>query len=209
MLIDVIARGKRGEKIDGIRRRYVPFPAPSEVVVRDGIPCTGVSRTIVDLAGVVGRRTLRRVVERAAVLGVLDLGAIDAALAGRARRGAPVLRALLLDWRDNAPATLRSELEARLLALIVRSGLPAPLCNHRIEIGRSRIEVDMLWGEERLVVEADGRRYHGDAASFERDRRRDRTLALAGYRVVRVTWMQVEEEPRALIEEIGRLLDIR
>ena len=40
-------------------------------------------------------------------------------------------------------------------------------------------EVDMLWREQRLVVEVDGFAYHSGRAAFERDRRRDAALQAA------------------------------
>ncbi len=46
---------------------------PADVGAVDRIPCTSPSRTLVDLAGTVELRPLRRAVERADSLGVLDL----------------------------------------------------------------------------------------------------------------------------------------
>lgn len=103
---------------------------------------------------------------------------------------------------------LRSELEARLLALIRASGLPTPTCNQRIACGdgSSMIEVDFLWPEQRVVVETDGRSAHDNPLAFERDRKRDRGLQLSGYRVVRFTHRQIEQEPDDVVSAIRRLL---
>jgi very-short-patch-repair endonuclease len=206
-VVDVIARGQRGRKIDGIRRRYVPALIPEEVSIRNAVPCTSPSRTLVDLGGVLGERSLRRSVERAAVLGVLDVPAIDAALTRRRRRGGPLLRMILEDWRARAGKPhLRSDMEARLLALFSRHGLPTPLCNQRIKVDGGRWEVDFLWPTQRLIVEADGRRFHDTPIAFDRDRLRDRDLTLAGYRVVRITWTHLDREPEKTVAVIRRLL---
>lgn len=103
---------------------------------------------------------------------------------------------------------LRSELEARLLALIRVSDLPIPTCNMRIALGdgRASIEVDFLWPEQRVVVETDGISVHDNPLAFERDRKRDRELQLSGYRIVRFTYGQIEKEPDAVISTIRRLL---
>ena len=66
--------------------------------------------------------------------------------------------------------------------------------------------VDLLWAEQRLIVEFDGFGTHGSRSSFETDRRRDRHLVAAGYRVIRVTWLQLEDEPFALIAQIAAML---
>ena len=34
--------------------------------------------------------------------------------------------------------------------------MPRPRCNAKLQIGGDRLEVDFLWAEQRLVVEADG-----------------------------------------------------
>ncbi len=222
-VVDVIAKGSSGRGIDGIRRHRVPPPLGDEIGHCKGIPCTSPSRTIIDLSGVLGKRSLRRIVERAAVLRLLEVHAIERQLAAKRRRGAPVLRQILQPWdaTDSGeagmrrPSTtrqptgtprLRSELEARLLALIKASDLPTPTCNHRIGAGDTIVEVDFFWPERRVVVEADGHTFHDNPVAFERDRKRDRELQLGGYRVVRFTHRQIEKEPDAVISAISGLL---
>lgn len=172
------------------------LPASEEVTICEGIPCTTASRTLVDLAGRVGEKSLRRLVEQAAVLRLLDV------------RGAPQLRAILAAWRSEGERfpRLRSGIEGRLLAAIVESGLPRPRCNVALQVDGNRLEVDLLWQDQGLVVETDGEKTHGTRAAFRRDRWRDQILAAAGYRTARVTWSQLEDEPTATVERIGRML---
>jgi very-short-patch-repair endonuclease len=148
-------------------------------------------------------------VEQAAVLRLLDIEAVDRALdRGRGRRGVPLLRAVIGDWRseDACVPRLRSVLEAKLLSLVLARGLPRPVCNQRLRVGSREIEIDFLWPAQRLVVETDGYASHGTRAAFERDPRRDQALLLAGYRVARFTWDQVEREPGGTASTIARLL---
>ena len=53
----------------------------------------------------------------------------------------------------------------------------------------------------------DGYRFHSSRSAFERDRRRDAELGAAGFRVIRVTWQQLVEEPIAVIARIARALE--
>ncbi|HVS99572.1 MAG TPA: hypothetical protein VHE08_03570 [Solirubrobacterales bacterium] len=214
-VIDVIAPGKRGRAVDGIRVHDVPYPTPPELVRVGGIPCTSVARTVVDLAGTYGDRQLRETVERAATERLLDLAAIDAILdGGRRRRGAPCLRRILDDWRPVAEtakfATFRSLFEAKLLPLIA-AGLPLPQVNAPVRAAERILEVDPLWERERFVVEADSRRHHGIEVAFERDHLRHRELLAAHYGVLPVTWREVEEEPDAVFavvrQELHRRMD--
>jgi very-short-patch-repair endonuclease len=205
VVIDVIAPGARGRTIDGIRLHQVRPPRLEETGTVDGIPCTSPARTLVDLAGSVGDRTLRSCFERAAQRRLLDIPAIEASVDPR-RRGMKSLQALIDEWRLAAPAAkkgrLKSPLETKVLPLLVRRGLPAPLLNAPVGIPNGRIEVDFLWPEQRFVVEADSRDFHATDVAFERDRWRDRELLRAGYGTLRVTNHQAERETKAIVDAI-------
>lgn len=210
-VIDVISPEAGGRQIDGIRRHDVPRPDSTEAGKCDGVPCTSPSRTLVDLAGILGETSLRKAVERSAVQAALDVDGTERVLAKHRRRGAPLLRRILREWpRDEAgrrePPDLRSELEARFLALISAAELPSPECNRILEVDGRRLMVDFLWRKLRFVVETDGRHTHDNAAAFERDRLRDRVLQLGGYRVTHFTYRQVELEPDSIVSAMRRLL---
>jgi very-short-patch-repair endonuclease len=209
-VIHVVPPDWSGRKIDGIRWHRVRLPLPDEIEVRDGIPCTTVSRTIVDMAGESGWTQLRRLVEQAAILRQLDVDEIDRVLSRGRRLGAPRLRTILAGWRTTAEPRprVRSRLEARLLPLLIEEGLPAPRTNVKLRVEGRQLEVDMLWDEKLLVIETDGEETHGTSAAFHRDRWRDQLLIAAGYRTARVTWAQVRDEPNAVINRIARMLKV-
>jgi very-short-patch-repair endonuclease len=208
-VVDVIAPPSRGRKIDGIRFHRVRAPRRDEVGTVDGIPCTSPARTLVDLAGTVGDWTLRSCFERAAQKRVLDIPAIEASM-DPGRRGNRSLRALVDEWRRATSVAkdgkLKSPLEAKVLPLVLRRALPAPLLNAPIEIPNGRIEVDFLWPDHRLVVEADSRDFHGTEVAFERDRWRDRELFRVGYDTLRVTKQQAQRETSAVADAIAARL---
>jgi very-short-patch-repair endonuclease len=56
-------------------------------------------------------------------------------------------------------------------------------------------ELDMYWEWERFAVELDGYEFHSGRSSFERDRRRQKDLKLAGIEMVRITARRVRAEP--------------
>ena len=172
------------------RTRSLPT---DHVIVRDGVPCTSFARTLIDLAAVLHVRDLDRALEQSVVLGLFDGRAMDAALAqANGRRGIRRLRRLRARLADEPPI-LRSEIERRFLRLVQRAGLPAPVAN--APIGVRDYQPDFHWPQQRLVVETDGRATHATPHGFERDRRRDLDLQLAGWRVVRITWSQLHSEP--------------
>jgi REase_MTES_1575/AbiEi antitoxin C-terminal domain len=210
VVIDVIVPCETGRKIDGIRARRCRYPTVDEVTRHEGIPCTTPSRTLIDLAGTLGRHSLRRAVEQAVVLRLLDIAALDIAMTqAKGRRGIPALRSIVAPWRvwgEDLPR-LRSILEARLLPALAELGIPRPRCNAKLRLAGELVEVDLLWEGKRLAIETDGEETHGTRAAFQHDRWRDQVLTAAGYRVARVTWRQAVDEPEAVATRIGRMLE--
>jgi Transcriptional regulator, AbiEi antitoxin/Protein of unknown function (DUF559) len=167
--------------------------APDTTTV-DGIPCTSVARTLVDLGDYEPPRLVERAIDQAEVLGVFDLTAIEDVLKRVGpRRGAGVLRALLVELGE--PTLTDRELEELFLELIRDGGFPQPAVNAWITGDGWAYKADFLWRAERLVVETDSRAFHASHRAFEHDRLRDQRLTLAGYTVVRFTWRQLLQEP--------------
>jgi hypothetical protein len=167
---------------------------------RKGIPVTSPSRTLVDLASVFDATRLRRVVEEAERVGLLDHSALRRLCMG-GRRGLKNLRALLASY-DGSAAWKRSDLEGAFLDLCRIAKLPPPQVNP-IVCGK---EVDAFWPGQRLIVEADSFEHHKTREAFERDRERDMELQLAGHRVLRVTHRRLESDPEAVAQALRRLL---
>ena len=198
--VTVLRAGARSRR--GLRVHVTRSFDPEEIGKCKSIPCTSPARTLVDLAAVLDRRRLRRALERSVELRILDGRAMDAAL-GRSngRRGTGLLRELLAGLYGD-PAPVRTELERRFLELVREAGLPLPVVNAHV----GRYQVDFHWPAARLIVETDGRETHDTPHQFEEDRRRDLELALAGWRVVRISWRQVTGEPKAVVALLRSLL---
>ncbi len=176
---------------------------PADVIVRDAIPVTSVSRTLLDLAGMLAPGPLERAVERSLELRVFDLTAIRSVIdANPNSRGASRLARIVAGMRDEPPLT-RSELEARMRDLCDAIAIARPEVNARV----GAFEVDFLWRPARLIAETDGREHHGTPAAFERDRARDARLMVLGYRVVRFTHRQLRHERDVVATTLKALTD--
>ena len=150
------------------------------------------ARTLTDLARTLDAASLRKTVERANRLRLLDLRELDGV---RSRR---LWKAL-----DEAHlGSLRSDLESDFLAVCRDHGIRTPETNVLI----AGHEVDFLWREERVIVETDGWDYHGDRRSFGEDRRRDAELTLLGFAVVRFTHDQVNAAAPRSASQVADLL---
>lgn len=170
--------------------------------VKNAIPVTTLARTILDLAEVARRRELERAFEEAERLRLLDMRAIqDVREHSPGRHGLKPLRLLLASYHPPAPT--RSELERRFVELCRDAALPPPAIN--VMVGG--FEVDAAWPDHGLVVELDGFAFHRTRAAFERDRARDASLQLSGYRVLRLTDRRLANEPAVVVETLRALLE--
>jgi hypothetical protein len=170
--------------------------AEVDVVFIDGLPCTTVARTLVDLAGCVPHRVLESAVRQAEVRGVLDVEAIGEVLLACPRpRGITRLRRILEDPACLQPT--RSGDERRALRGLLAAGIPWPVVG---AIVPGTIElVDFHWPDERIVLEIDGPTHAASRVQRRRDRRRDARLRRLGWRVVRVPADEAHTAP-ALVE---------
>ncbi len=176
-----------------------------QIVEIDGLPVTTPSRTIFDLAKRLGHHRLQRVIDDAIVrrlTSVEDLQDLLASIGRRGRPGTANMRRLLATMTESYVAP-ESELERRLIDLLASAGLPAPVLQMRLP-WRSHVDgrVDAAYPDHRLIIECDGRRWHTAAESFERDRRRDNLAQLAGWRVLRFTWADVNERPMETVHQV-------
>ncbi|MDQ3953605.1 MAG: endonuclease domain-containing protein [Actinomycetota bacterium] len=109
----------------------------------------------------------------------------------------------LLAERGDEPAPAESRLERKLWGLIVRSGLPRPVRQHRVCDGRGFVaRVDLAYPEVLLAVEADGYRWHSGRRAWSRDLARRNRLTSLGWRVLHVTHYDVTESPDDVVEQI-------
>jgi very-short-patch-repair endonuclease len=160
-----------------------------------GIPCTSVSRLLVDLAAT---PALEAVFERAERRRAIRPDLLDRMVHNRP--GAAALRALLATHRPKSRAT-RSLLERRLLAGLRRAGVAEPIVNGHLEIGGEIIEPDLMWPAHKVLVELDGGT-HATPTAMRRDRRRDRRAIAAGWIPLRFTWDDLEQQLTAVLADI-------
>jgi hypothetical protein len=158
-------------------------------------------RTLLDLAATVRFEWLEKMVERSEDLELLDLRAVEDLLDRTVgHQGHGRLRKAIALYKPSS--FTRSGLERRFLELVIEAGLPQPHTNFVVE----GFELDCYWPEYRFAVELDLFETHGTRAAFERDRKRQEDLLLAGIAMTRVTGPRLEREPDEVIARIARLL---
>ncbi|MTV26262.1 DUF559 domain-containing protein [Nitriliruptoraceae bacterium ZYF776] len=166
---------------------------------------TSLARTVCDLA------TSQ---DPAGTLARLD----DAVAAGASRTWLHRRAAALTNGRDGvalvrdatepgASAAFRSWLERVVALLLELAGLPPAAWNVAVRDGRGTIGVvDALWERWRVIVEAEGLRFHTSPSARRRDAARFNRLLAAGYVVRRFTWQDVVERPYETAVAIAQAL---
>jgi very-short-patch-repair endonuclease len=193
-----VPRNSHGRCHEGsrVRRRQLPEP---DVVERRGLRVTSLSLTAVESA--VRHGGGPKLMDEA-LRGHTELRKLWAAhLRNKGRYGSPAARRLL-QAADNGTKSAAERLFARLLAKASVKGWKA---NQKI-IG---YEVDFFFEEAGLVVEVDGFAFHTDPDAFERDRRKQNALVLAGYQVLRFTWLDLTEYPERVVALVKRAISAR
>jgi very-short-patch-repair endonuclease len=193
----VLARVKR--RIPGIVVRRARALDPADVRLREGIPCTTVARTLVDLAGALSLDALTRAHHEAWIRYRLRPETVEEVLdRRRTARGATILRAVV---RGDEPVLL-SRLEKGFRAFLVEHGFPRPMINR--PLGAKYI--DCRWAEHRLTVELDSYRFHATRRGWEEDQQRFRDARARGEEFRRFTWRDVFEDRTHMLGELSGLL---
>lgn len=198
-----------------IRVHRVASLDPLDRAELDSVPVTGVERTLVDLAAVVPRTVLEGAVSEALrqrLTHVERLLERAEALSRPGRRGAPVLRKMLDEWAGSRPA--ESALEIAFARLLKQQGLPPGVRQLEVrERGRFVARVDVGYPFEKVAVELDGYRWHGGAGRWRADLARRNLLTKLGWRVIHLTWADVQsnpEETAALLREaLGAAIELQ
>lgn len=196
---------RRAASTRGLRVHRARELDPRDRAVVDGIPVTSVTRTLVDLAGVLGPRQLTWALDEAERLRLLDVPALhDALTRTRGRRGPAHARlgAALERLSAIGAQPTASDLEDLFLEITERHGLPPPRTNHRL----LNYSVDACWLEQRVAVELDSYEYHRTRHKFENDRIRSNRLQARGWVVLRFTHRQLVGEPNRVADTVATVL---
>lgn len=186
----------------GIKVRRVALD-PQDVISIDGLPpVTAWPRTILDVAAVEPPKRLALALDRTETLGLFDLHAVRDVLERHPRApGARALRAAVARMTGEGEQT-RSPTEVDVLWLVRTSDLTEPLVNAPV-LG---YVVDLLWPEQRLIVEVDSARWHDGPLARRDDHHRQAVLEAAGYAVLRV---RASDPPRQILQRIRAALAAR
>ena len=191
----IVPRDRRRAHGHLVHRPRALASVDAEVV--DAIPVTTAARTLIDLATCVEADVLEEALDDALRRRLVTV----ARLRWRMREvGARTTLKRLVDAR--ATAVPESVLETRLLRVLRKAGLPAPVVQH--QVGRYR--VDFAYPGVRVAIEADGFAWHSSRRQLDRDSVRRNVLAVQGWTVLHFTWEQLHERPDEVVDAVRAAL---
>jgi very-short-patch-repair endonuclease len=179
-----------------------------------GLPVMTVPWIFVDMAGVARGRTKRLgfALDDAVVARQTTYAEVGECLRAVARRGKPGVRTLttVLDERGPGHVPPNSELERALFELLQIFGLPDPRRQYPFP-GRELPTgcVDAAYLAARLVLEADGRRWHTRIQDLRRDHDRDHAATRSGWLVLRLLYEHIVGDPEGTARLIRDTLAVR
>jgi hypothetical protein len=199
-------------RIDGARVHQLDDLRPHHHRGIDGLALCRVERAVVDMAATIGERQLGGLIDELVVGRSACLADIGRCFAEVARAGKPGMTRLarVLDDRGPGHVPPHSELESRMLSALAAAGLPPP--RRQIVLpGRGAVEgvADAGYADVRMLLEADGRRWHTRVRDLRRDHERDAEAARAGWVTLRFVHEQLVGAPAEVAATVSDVRRIR
>ncbi len=205
----VVAHG-RWRRLPGVRLHQTTQIDRAAPIVRDGIPCTGLARTLIDLGAVVSMRRLESAFDCVLREGRLEIPALYATLIGHARRGRDGCGPFreVLEARGGEERVPLSDWSRMVSELLVDHGVAKPVLEYRVRDQRGRFlgQADLAYPDEGVVIELDSVRWHLNRESFETDRRRWNRFVTAGWTALAFSWADFVDRPLDLVSELATAL---
>jgi hypothetical protein len=213
-IIDVtVPRHRRPRSRPGVQfhesRLFEVAAQTSEL--RDGLPVTGVARTILDSSAEIPAFPDRlHLLDEARRLKLVDwdqLWDCFVVHTGRGRRGLRRYRDVLLTRDGTAPPG--TKFAQRVGLMLESAGLPAPIYEHPVEHPDGRFYLDLAYlAPRKVAVECIGRIGHDFERAFEMDPVRRNRLQLLGWIVIEITWRRFINSPESVIAEVLEALSM-
>lgn len=205
----------RGEhhRVAGATVHQIDDLIADDVTEVDGLRVSLPERAIVEAASAVKARIrLGALLDHLIVDRRTTIARVAGCLARVARPGKPGVAILgaVLDERGPGFVPPASKLEELLFSVLADAGLPEPVRQIQLP-GRGAVKglVDAGYLDARLLLEADGRRWHTRQTDLRRDHRRDAESIRAGWATLRFLYEQLIEEPNEIAATVTETRNVR
>jgi very-short-patch-repair endonuclease len=211
-LVEITSRRTRSHRLEGvIVHRPLDLVYERDVMVVDGIPCTGPLRTLVDLGVTESWLEVWDAIERAIQADLVTHGGCEwmlARLSKQGRHGVGPFRRALDERAIRMKAPHKGLLEPRFAGLARRFELPEYSYQHDA-FGDGSVLIDFAWSDVKVAVEVKGLKERMNPKKLTDDFEREHRLTAAGWLVISFTWHQVVRRPKYVADTILSILGAR
>jgi hypothetical protein len=202
--VDVVVPGDVGRVDAGFVRLHRTRRLPRGFCVAGEIRYALPPRAVADAARwLTDLGEVRAVVAGAVQRGLCPVELLVGELGEGPKQGSALLRRALAEVADG----VRSAAEARLHALIKRAGLPTPMFNPRLFVGRDFLAVpDCWWPDAGVAAEVDSREWHLSPRDWENTLARQARMSAAGIIVLHLPPRQISTRPAEVAGLIRKAL---
>jgi hypothetical protein len=175
--------------------------------VREGIPVTGVARTMLDCAPAFEQpiRLLDDALRRRIVTWD-ELWSCYLAHNIRGRNVGPY-RDILLERDGNTPPG--GEFAQRMAGMLTAGGLPMPVFEHPVIAGGHKYYLDLAWPGRMVAVECNDAGSHDTPKAFRRDPMKRNRCEAVGWLYLEFTWWDMVYESAEVLAQVRAALERR
>jgi very-short-patch-repair endonuclease len=211
-VVEITSPRSRSERLDGvIVHKPLDLVYERDVVIIDGIPCTGPLRTLVDYGVSESWLEVWDAIERAIQADLVTHRGCEwmlARLSKQGRHGCGPFRRALDERAIRMKAPHKGLLEPRMAGLARRYNLSG--YEYQFDIfGDGSVLIDFAWFSQKVAVEVKGLKERTNPKKLTEDFEREHRLTAAGWIVLSFTWHQVVRRPKYVADTIRQVLVAR
>ena len=203
--VDVVVDLARRVRMQGVRPHRSGALFTADLTRHMRIPVTSPERTLVDLSAGVAAAPLGRILDDGLRRRLIRLDRLRVCVARLAkapgRRPAVVHDLLAARLPGYDPGD--SDLETRVLRLLVARGLPVPVQQHRVRVGGRTLKLDLSYPPAKVAMELYGWEFHSSRSAFDDDRARATAIRLAGWTLLEFTSRTADA---SIVDSVSRAL---
>jgi hypothetical protein len=200
-----VPRHRRPRRQPGIRVHESSAFALAEPTVRNGIPVTGVARTLLDCAPMFDKPI--RLLDDALRRKIVTWDELWRCYLGHnvvGRNVGPYKR-ILLERDGNTPPG--GEFAPLMAEMLTAAGLPMPVFEHRVVlVGGHEYYLDLAWPDRMVAVECNDAGSHNTPKAFRRDPMKRNRCEGAGWRYFEFTWWDMVHESAEVVAQVAAAL---
>lgn len=121
----------------------------------------------------------------------------------RGMTGRPKLLRAIRDVTGTGADSVFTRITEQLLVL---AGLPPDAYPAEVAVEGRSLHPDITYAERRVAIECDSLAFHADQRAIDLDGRKHNAYSLAGWTVLRITWLRYQRDREGFVHEVRRAL---